>query len=558
MKTKPNNKLLRSISNVYEHSFKSKLNNDLFKKIDKDLKTIATYLQVTKNQAFIASLVFTLNYKGDSVDFKDLIEYLDCNPIHLLEFSKDFETLYIKGILQKYKLKHMLNLFLSNEQFTIAKEVSEALLMNAPLPEIETNKVQTIFDVLEEINVLSDNRDNRTMSTRELFSKTEQILLYNKDFDLLKRIHALDLRISNTFLYLYLIWRTLNGRDSIDLTATGELLFDRASVRVEFIQRLSKHENELVKNDLIEIVDSDYYNEGELKLSKKSIDLLKNDGINITIRKMKDDSIIEPNKLEHKELFFNSYEEKQLKMLYDTLDEDNLVRFQGRMKEKGFPSGITILLHGHPGTGKTETVYQIAKATNREIYQVDISKTKSCWFGESEKIIKRVFSDYNDYIKQNDKLPILFLNEADAIISKRKSVTSSNVAQTENAIQNIILEELEKFKGILIATTNLVDNLDPAFDRRFLFKVEFSKPNNSVKSKIWKSKLADLSDAECSKLSELFDLSGGQIDNVVRKSEIHELLNNEKTPFERLLEFCKSEQLINVERCKIGFSKKSA
>ncbi|MBK8674302.1 MAG: AAA family ATPase [Bacteroidetes bacterium] len=132
--------------------------------------------------------------------------------------------------------------------------------------------------------------------------------------------------------------------------------------------------------------------------------------------------------------------------------------------------GITILLHGKPGTGKTETVYQMAKQTQRNIYRVDISNLK-VWFGESQKIIKKLFDDYYKYMKTQDNIPILFFNEADGVINKRKDSSSSNTAQTENEIQNIILQEMEDFKGILMATTNLIDNIDNAFDRRFLFKL---------------------------------------------------------------------------------------
>lgn len=70
-------------------------------------------------------------------------------------------------------------------------------------------------------------------------------------------------------------------------------------------------------------------------------------------------------------------------------------------------------------------------------------------------------------MKTQDNIPILFFNEADGVINKRKDSSSSNTAQTENEIQNIILQEMEDFKGILMATTNLIDNIDNAFDRRF-------------------------------------------------------------------------------------------
>src|SRR5690606_22400642 len=105
--------------------------------------------------------------------------------------------------------------------------------------------------------------------------------------------------------------------------------------------------------------------------------------------------------------------------------------------------------------------------------------------------------------------PILLFNEADAIIGKRKEIGSSNVDQTENTIQNILLEELEGFDGIFLATTNLVKNLDAAFDRRFLFKIEFHKPETSIKAKIWNSKMPVLTEDECKMLASRFDFSGG-------------------------------------------------
>ena len=218
------------------------------------------------------------------------------------------------------------------------------------------------------------------------------------------------------------------------------------------------------------------------------------------------------------------------------------------------PKGVTALLHGASGTGKTEIVKQIAKETNRELIKVEISQSKSMWFGESEKVIKRIFTDYKSFAKECKRTPILLFNEADAIISKRREINNSSVAQTENAIQNIILEELENFEGILIATTNLVNNLDSAFERRFLFKIQFQTPDIIIRAKIWQSKIPFLATKDCYLLAKKFDFTGGQIDNILRKSEIHEIIQGEKVTFENLLTFC-SEEILVSNRVKIGFSK---
>ena len=218
-----------------------------------------------------------------------------------------------------------------------------------------------------------------------------------------------------------------------------------------------------------------------------------------------------------------------------------------------------LLLSGPAGTGKTESVYQIAKSTNRSIIHVDISQTKSCWFGESEKKIQDVFDNYNKLCKKlqvNGKyeLPILLFNEADAIIQKRTEFSGGGAEKTENAMQNILLENLEKFEGILIATTNLEINMDTAFERRFLYKIKFENPTVEAKTAIWKSKLNWISEEKANQLAKEYDFSGGEIDNIVRKAAMEEILNGSTVTINRLKELCNTEKLISSNSDKkIGF-----
>ena len=213
------------------------------------------------------------------------------------------------------------------------------------------------------------------------------------------------------------------------------------------------------------------------------------------------------------------------------------------MEEQSLPKGVAAIFHGLPGTGKTETAMQIAKATGRPVCHVDIAGSKSCWFGESEKLIKRIFTDYAEQCKKATLKPILLFNEADALFSKRKDSNFSNVAQTENAIQNIILEEMERLDGILIATTNLIDNLDGAFERRFLFKIKFGQPTEGAKQSIWKSKLAWLTDEDCRQLAAHHDFSGGEIDNIVRKVVMEEVLHGARPTLADIEELCRHEKI---------------
>jgi SpoVK/Ycf46/Vps4 family AAA+-type ATPase len=184
---------------------------------------------------------------------------------------------------------------------------------------------------------------------------------------------------------------------------------------------------------------------------------------------------------------------------------------------------------------------------------VDISQTKSMWFGESEKRIKSVFNDYARLCRKSKMKPILLFNEADAVLGKRKEGNASNVAQTENAIQNIILEQMEKNDGILIATTNLVDNLDAAFERRFLFKLKFELPSEEAKKQIWKSKLNWLDDDNSATLAKNYQFSGGEIDNIARKSIINEVITGNRSTLDELLQYCDEERLMSKRGMKLGY-----
>lgn len=197
---------------------------------------------------------------------------------------------------------------------------------------------------------------------------------------------------------------------------------------------------------------------------------------------------------------------------------------------------------------------QITKVTGRSIVHVDISESKSAWFGESEKRIKKIFTSNKNACKickkKGEKMLILLFTEADSLISKHKSDTSGNCAQTENAIQNIILEELENLKGIFIATTNLATNMNAAFERRFLFKIKFENPSVEAKTSIWMDKLSWIDKNAANEFAEKYDFSGGQIDNIIRKIAMNEVITGERPDLAEIHSMCNCEKIEANEYCK--------
>ena len=549
-------RLLESIGKIYEESKECKLEPAFFETVENDLNVLSDYFGISNTQSLLVAMVFSLNYKGDTVDFNDLTEYFDCNPMKLLEYSSDFENLYSKGIFIKEKSRHRIKLALSNDQFTINEKVTEAILNNMPLPKLGDEEVGDVFEFLENIYKIGERRDGDEISTNELLLQSLQLVNSNLHFPLIKMVNDYNFKPEDIYIYLYLIWKTICGNELVDLNRMVEGVFDKPTRRIQYVQKIMSNENTLIRNGLIEIVEARFLNDTGIKLSDKSCKLIEECGVKLLTKKKTDqNNTIAPNQIFTKYLFYNDAEAKQLSVLKQILQDENFTATQQRLAAKGLPNGITALLHGFPGTGKTETVLQIAKETNREIIKVDISQSKSMWFGESEKIIKRIFTNYKSYAKDCELKPILLFNEADAIFGKRKDIGNSNIDQTENTIQNILLEELESFDGIFLATTNLVKNLDTAFERRFLFKIEFHKPENSIKSKIWNSKLPTLTENECNTLANRFDFSGGQIDNIIRKNEIYEILHGITVDFNSIVEFCNSELLLKNKSFKVGFTK---
>ena len=247
-----------------------------------------------------------------------------------------------------------------------------------------------------------------------------------------------------------------------------------------------------------------------------------------------------------KKLFFNPAEQQQIQRLKQMLSPKKFHSIQRRLTAQGMRKGVICLLHGVPGTGKTETVLQIARETGRDILQVDIAGLRTKWVGDSLKNIKSVFSTYRGICDAYEEdVPILFFNEADGIFSKRSTRSQQYCDIEENAMQNVILQEMEEFNGILIATTNLACNMDEAFERRFLYKIELKKPERDVKAKIWSSMLKNLSKNDALTLASHFDFSGAQIENIARKRIIDYILSGKYATLDEIESYCRSEILDN-------------
>ena len=177
--------------------------------------------------------------------------------------------------------------------------------------------------------------------------------------------------------------------------------------------------------------------------------------------------------------------------------------------------GVAVLLHGPSGAGKTMAAMGVAKALGVHILRLDLSRVVSKYIGDTEKNIDQVFLD-----AQRSGSAIL-IDEADALLGKRSEVKDAHDRHANIEVA-YLLQRIEAYEGLAILTTNLRQNLDPAFLRRLRFIVEFPRPDAEAREQIWRRCLPDesheLNDAAFRQLGRRIELTGGHIRQITLRA----------------------------------------
>ena len=538
--------IVTAMNRVLEQAEDSGLSDEFWESVKNPLAFLRQELGLTDMQIVVVAIMIEI---GEAVSWKRIGNYLGCTRLSIMVYSEEIEELVAKRWLMHKAVHEFGGRY---EGFKLVYGVVTAIRHNKTfVPEkIDGLTEQQFVDKLEQH--IDRNMNDHAADFKDDEVWMQQLVKANPHLPLCHQLLQFDdIHVQSLLLmivYDYAQWEGSHD-EGLTLQTIGDLF--PADYECDYMrQSLQDGTHILMDCNLIEFK----CEEGQVKTDQYMLTRKAKSELLSAYRpshtkcgRRQDNSRLLKSytTIKEKSLFFNTSEQEQIQRLTSLLSTDNLPSIQQRLEEQGMRKGFACLFYGSPGTGKTETVMQIARQTGRDLMQVDIAGLRDKWVGESEKNIKEVFARYRRVCRESEVMPILFFNEADAIINKRTENVEHSVDKMDNAMQNIILQEIEDLDGILIATTNLTCNLDNAFERRFLYKVEFHKPDTDVKAKIWCSMLKDISADDARQLASHFDFSGGQIENIARKRTVDYILSGRFASLNEIEGYCRDEQLAN-------------
>jgi DNA polymerase III delta prime subunit len=529
---------------------------DLFKRnMDKSIiKELMQEYDLKRNEAVLFIAIFGKNFKDDySIDLKEIVENFELNDRQYVQLLSDTKSLQDKGLVV-YEKDRRGRKSLINPKVMIDEGVFNYIISGKDL--FSDYNFSDIYSIVELASFLIDQREEDKITEHKFFKEIQR-LVDKVDMKLpLYRLLKPYSPIEQVMLF-YAIKDYIGGRNGSSVSTLSEEIYDTLSKRAWLIRTIWDEKLKIVNDKILELDHEGHFkNDPEFLLTDKTVSKL----FTTTGNRKKGEMQYRPSFLKYLiypklkiNLFLNNKNQKEINLLSGILSKKKFGEMREKLHQNNFQNGVICLFYGPSGTGKTASVFNIASKSKRDILQVDISTIKDCWVGKSEKNMKKVFEEYKHVKEELQNEPILLFNEADALISRRMNINTS-VDQMNNTLQNILLEELENFDGILIATSNLVENLDDAFSRRFLYKIEFEPPDKAARLNIWKDKLQGPSEKMYEILAE-FEITGAQIENIAKKYLLNSIINCEVLKINKVKQMIEEDILFKRKKYKhqIGF-----
>jgi uridine kinase len=500
------------------------------------LRFIANKLGISKFQAaMLASATFIA--VDNAISIQQWAASIHIGPISMIAYRNEIQQLVDRGWIIQSSNK---------ELYTINKEFMEAIADNIeykPKPAIVASNTEEFFDEIDKASklyiYLLNDMTSFVQQVSQISSRTQKLQPATSILDIINS----DGTLFDKTLLIHVILQLATQKQYLKLEIVNKF-GDNNSTR-HYLNMLYRNSTWLQQHKLIMFA----FENGEedhtqvmltdsavAKFLPGSCNIVADYEIYSTLR-------ITPDEIKARSLYYNEKENADVLRLGNILTDPNYSDIMSKLSNKGYDKQLIILFNGENGTGKTETAIQLAKQTERAIYVVtqDSFKNKIV---ESEKTLNCFFNTYNNDATRSIHTPIMLLTGIDEFIRSRERGTKNTAQDRETAvIQDHVINWIINTKGIIIIASSLEQDIDKRLDRKFSYRISFEKPNESIREKIWKSNLPELSDDDAHTLAKRFSLTGGQISNVVRRNYTSHILYD--TPI------INTEQLATLSQAEI-------
>lgn len=392
--------ILESFEYIVELAEDSNLDNDFLEKAAKHIKYASRMLKLSPMQVVLLAM-FVDKSEDSRIMISEIAKYPGCRTTKILRLSDDIDALENKRYLRASRSRNSLSYHVPGAVLKSLRKNQPYIYEEEPIPD-----TQTFFDRFDR---LMKEKDDDELTHDSLMEQTKEMLDEIKDSVFATELRRCGFCDEDTLLFIFMAHLFVeNNDDNIGFHDIDDIFDDNeipSWVKREFRTR----DSELFEKELIENVNEDGMARSDaFKLTDKAKEELLCE-LNLNNVGKSEKGLVKADTLAEKNLIYNASERDQIAELSSILSDSRFNEVQYRLRSAGMRPGFCCIFYGAPGTGKTETVYQIARQTGRDIMRVDVDKIKSCWVGESEKNIKALFDRYRNICKNSKLAPILYL-----------------------------------------------------------------------------------------------------------------------------------------------------
>ena len=370
-----------------ENFFPNSKKNGVIKQLQKELKLT---LEETTIFSIIMSYQLNSTYAIEFLGIKDDFKLSDDTYLNYLNIAYKLEKKGLISITEKRRGRTSR----LNPEFNIDDMIFNKLILGFDyLDEVDFSDIYSVVNVIEQLFQKKD--DNKLTENRfydeanRVFEKMEK----NKEFTQIINKYS----VNEKLILLHLVYEYIDGNNGERANSICETFFDNLSSRAKYLESILKSELDIFKDKLVKLEERSGFfdSSAHIELTPKAISLLLQSKDKTKKQEFKAHFTkhIKFNSLK-KEIFLDERIAKDINQLKNVCSSKNFNKIIKDLKKANLPSGIVSIFYGFPGTGKTASVYEIAKLTKRDVLQVDISSIQSKWVGESEKNTKAIFDEY--------------------------------------------------------------------------------------------------------------------------------------------------------------------